>query len=132
MIDSIIMMVLIFPYIFLTGGLDQALSGQQMTKGQEVTLFSIGWIIYLILNGYLLYKKGQTIGKVIVKTRIVDFEDKVPNFGRLLIFRYFILGIVAHIPILGNIFVLVNVLFIFGKERRCIHDYMAGTLVIDA
>ena len=26
---------------------------------------------------------------------------------------------------------LVNVLFIFGPERRCVHDYIAGTKVIN-
>ena len=29
------------------------------------------------------------------------------------------------------LFVLVDILFIFGKERRCVHDYIAGTKVID-
>ena len=40
---------------------------------------------------------------------------------------YFIPG---QVPIAGQLFNLINILFIFGKKRRCFHDYIAGTMVI--
>jgi uncharacterized RDD family membrane protein YckC len=86
----------------------------------------------LALNGYLLFKRGQTIGKVAVKTRIVDLSGNIPHFGKLLVLRYLVPALVAQIPIVGSLTILVDILFIFGKEHRCLHDYLAGTRVIDA
>ena len=40
--------------------------------------------------------------------------------------------IVAQLPVIGAILGLVNILFIFGPEKRCLHDYIAGTRVIKA
>ena len=34
------------------------------------------------------------------------------------------------IPLIGTVFSLVDVGFIFGKERRCLHDRIAGTCVV--
>ena len=132
LIDSIIAMVIIVPIMLATGVVQQAFSGQQMTVAQQAVFAVIGWIAFLILNGYLLYAKGQTIGKVVAKTKIVDMDVSIPNFGKLLVLRYLILGLVANIPIVGVLGGPVNVLFIFGKERRCLHDYMAGTRVVNA
>ncbi len=39
------------------------------------------------------------------------------------------LSLCAHIPMVGPLINLVNPLFIFGKERRCLHDYIAKTQV---
>ncbi len=132
LIDGLILMVIIVPIMLAIGVLQQAFSGQEMTIGQQAVLFVVGWVVFLMLNGYLLFKKGQTIGKVVVKTRIVDLNGNVPSFGKLFVLRYLILGLVIQIPILGGLVGFVNPLFIFGKERRCIHDYMAGTRVINA
>lgn len=131
LIDGLIAMVTTISIMFATGILQQLVSGQQMTVGQRVGFFLVGWLVFLILNGYLLATKGKTIGKVVVKTRIVDMNGHVPGFGKLLILRYLILGLVAQIPIFGILAEYVDVLFIFGKERRCIHDYIAGTWVIN-
>ena len=37
-------------------------------------------------------------------------------------------GLIGIIPGYG----LVDVLFIFGAERRCLHDYIARTKVVEA
>ncbi len=133
LIDSFLTMVIMVPIMLVTGVLQRAFtSGQDMTFGQQATFFVVGFGVFLILNGYLLFKKGQTIGKLAVKTRIVDLNGNIPNFGKLLVFRYLIIGLVSQIPIVGGLAGLANALFIFGKERRCLHDYMAGTRVINA
>jgi uncharacterized RDD family membrane protein YckC len=67
-----------------------------------------------------------------VKTKIVDLSGNIPHFEKLLVLRYLVLGLVTQIPIIGSLAGLVNALFIFGKERRCVHDYMAGTRVVEA
>jgi uncharacterized RDD family membrane protein YckC len=132
LIDGLIAMVICVPIMFATGVLQQAFRGQAMSLGQQAAFFVVGFLVFLILNGYLLLKRGQTIGKVVVKTRIVDLTGNIPDFGKLLVLRYLVLGLVSQIPIIGGLGGLVNALWIFGKERRCLHDYIAGTRVINA
>ncbi|MBN2589054.1 MAG: RDD family protein [Sedimentisphaerales bacterium] len=130
-IDSLISGIIGFIFMVKMGIFKRLLEGIQMTITEQVYLFVIGWVAFLILQGYLLFKRGQTIGKIMVKTKIVDKNGNVPNFGKLLILRYFVFGLFAQIPIVGGLFNLANVLFIFGEEHHCLHDYLAGTYVIN-
>lgn len=132
LMDGLISSVIIIPFMFITGVFQRALRGQEMTIEQHITLVIFSWVIFLILNGYLLANRGQTIGKVVVKTKIVDLDGNIPRFGKLLFLRYLVIGLVSQIPILGGVVGLVNGLLIFGKERRCLHDYIASTRVVEA
>lgn len=89
-----------------------------------VSLVTVQW--------YLLTTEGQTIGKSLMKIRIVRYDtEENPGFGRAVGLREMIPALIGAIPLFGLLFALVDVLFIFGEERRCIHDYIAGTKVID-
>jgi len=116
--------------LLATNMLKQAYSDQSTIQEQALYVV-LGWVIFLILNGYLLYTRGQTIGKVVVKTKIVDMGGKIPSFARLILLRYLAPILVGAIPIIGGIFGILNPLFIFGKKCRCLHDYMAGTRVVN-
>ena len=75
------------------------------------------------------HRRGQSIAKRILKMRIVDADDgSLPGFLRGVIVR-------AWVPALINqfcsLFSLVDALFIFGEESRCVHDLMANTVVVD-
>lgn len=131
LIDVVVAMVGLMPIMSLTGVLSQSFNGQPMTLGQQIALFVGGWVVFLSLNGYLLYHKGQTIGKAVTKMRIVDQHGNVPSFGTLIGLRYFVPGLVAQIPLVGGLLSIVDVLFIFGQEHRCLHDQLAGTWVIN-
>lgn len=132
MIDGVISAAIILPIMMTTDILPRPSTEQGMTMEVQATYFIFGMVVFLALNGYLLLKRGQTIGKVVVKTKIVDLDGNLPKFGKLILRRYLILGLVAQIPILGGIAGIVNALFIFGKERRCVHDHLAGTRVVEA
>ena len=130
-IDSIISMIIAFIFMSQMGILKRLFEGERMTITEQIYLFIIGWAAFLIIQGYLLYKRGQTIGKALVGTKIVDLKGNIPNFGKLLLLRYFVFGLTAQIPFIGGLFGLANVLFIFGEDRRCLHDHLAGTVVIN-
>jgi uncharacterized RDD family membrane protein YckC len=132
MIDSLVSLIIFVPVMFATGVLQQITSGEGMNLVQQIAFFIAAWAAFLILNGYLLFTRGQTIGKVVMSTKIVDLSGNIPNFGKLLVLRYLVLGIVTQIPIIGGLAGIANALFIFSKKRRCLHDYIAGTQVIDA
>jgi uncharacterized RDD family membrane protein YckC len=91
------------------------------------------FVALAILQCVLLSLRGQSVGKLLVGTRIVRRIDNAPaGFLRAVFLRGTIPLLFAQIPFLNVLFWLVDVCFIFGEERRCVHDYIAGTKVVKA
>ncbi len=77
---------------------------------------------------FMLVREGQTLGKKAMNIRIVNYSDgQIPSAGRLLGMRYFVNSLLGQIPLYS----ILDVLLIFGDERRCIHDHLAGTKVVE-
>jgi len=103
-------------------------------------LADAGWLVLayglalpvLAVNLYFLARDGQSLGKKIARIRIVRKDGSRARLGRILILRMLAPFVVGLIPILGVIFNLADSLAIFTEARRCIHDYMADTVVIQA
>jgi len=104
---------------------------QGFNLDQTMQLFIIGQVLFLLVQGYLLHTQGQTIGKKLLKIRIVSLDDELLGIGQLYFVRYLTFSLIAQIPIIGALISMVNVLFIFGQDRRCLHDRLAGTKVIE-
>jgi uncharacterized RDD family membrane protein YckC len=87
---------------------------------------------YLILNGYLLWRRGQTLGKRLTGIAIVSAgrPDPAPLWKlicvRALFFPLLFLVVVPSLALIP----IVDQLFIFGKRRRCLHDLVSGTEVV--
>ncbi|MBI2313690.1 MAG: RDD family protein [Betaproteobacteria bacterium] len=106
---------------------DQA-TGAAILLGAGILLL----IVLVIANLVLLYTRGQTIGKRVLGIRIVRPDGERAGFARLFFLRYLIPGAIQGIDYVGGVFFLVDSLFIFREPRRCIHDYLADTIVIKA
>jgi uncharacterized RDD family membrane protein YckC len=91
-----------------------------------------GCVIFLLINGYLLAKNAQTIGKKLMKIKIVRTDGKKATFGRIVGLRLLPVWIVSAIPFVGPAISIVDVLFIFRENRKCLHDNIADTIVIKA
>ena len=83
----------------------------------------------LVVQLVLVSKQGQTLGKRLLGIRIV-LKDTLQNGGFVVnvLKRGFLNGLLSLIP--G--YFLVDSLFIFRENRRCLHDLIAGTVVIQA
>ena len=92
----------------------------------------LGFVVFVVVQGYPLSESGQTWGKKLLKLKIVDLEGRKPDFVRLLGLRYLLGLAIYQVPILGPIYSIVDVLFIFREDKRCIHDHLAGTRVVIA
>jgi len=91
-------------------------------------LSGIGFLVFAVYQLSMLLREGQTLGKKAMNIRIVNYADgQIPSAGRLLMMRYFVNSLLGNIPL----YTFLDVLFIFGSERRCIHDYLAGTKVVE-
>ena len=130
-VDIVISMVIALPVMKYLGVWE--LVGQKSGIPVDIALklsFS-GIIIFFILNGYLLNFYGQTIGKKLVGIRISTLDGKKPDFWPLIGKRYLPLWVVMYFPA-GNLFSIVDPLFIFRKDKRCVHDLIADTIVVNA
>jgi uncharacterized RDD family membrane protein YckC len=83
------------------------------------------------VNIYMLYDRGQTLGRKALGIRIVrgDLRTKVDIF-RLFFLRFLPVYLAGLIPFIGSLAQLGNYLIIFGADQRCGHDYIADTHVI--
>lgn len=129
-LDSLVIALITVPFMYFTGGFDGAADGVQPSLEYSLLVGVIGMVVFLLINAKLLIKNGQTIGKKILGIKIADLNGNLPTIKKHLLKRYAAYFLPAQIPIAGPFISIINILFIFGKQKRCIHDYIAGTKVI--
>lgn len=109
----------------------EGLMRQDPTAVVSVLLLTI--VVFGVINGRWLVTRGQTVGKRLVGVRIVDARTReivplVKSYG----LRFIVVQAITQMPFAGPVLALVDPLFIFGERRRCLHDYLAGTIVVQA
>jgi uncharacterized RDD family membrane protein YckC len=109
--------------------------------------YVLGLVVTCIVQ-ILLFRDGQSLGKRITNIRIVEHATgRTASVARILGLRilplmllsyatFFVLGWaypgrVIFVGAAALVLSLVDVLPIFGGERRCLHDYLAGTKVVE-
>ena len=91
--------------------------------------FLLAMAVLFAVQGYFLAQYGQTIGKMALNVKIVDHEShEKPTLTRLFVVREVGMSVISIVPILG----FIEVLWIFGSARRCLHDYWSRTIVVNA
>lgn len=117
--------------LFVMGG---ALSSGGDLSATSMPLLALGGLLFFGIFVYqivLLSTLGQTVGKRAMKIKIVRVSDQENGgFVTNVLLRGIVNGLPSLIPIVGGLYALVDILFIFGSERRCIHDLIAGTIVV--
>jgi uncharacterized RDD family membrane protein YckC len=97
-----------------------------------LALMVLGGLALLGTQIYLAATRSQSIGKYLLKTQMVDFQTGVPaKFVQCFLLRTFVNGLIGGIPCVGLIYSIVDICFIFREDKRCIHDLLAKTCVID-
>lgn len=129
-LDGFVIMAVTVPVMYFTGGFDGITEGIEPSLGYTLAVGALGLIFFVVVNGKLLISNGQTIGKKILGIKIVDLDGNLPSLKKHLLIRYATYFVPGQIPVAGQIFSLVNILMIFGKQKRCIHDHVAGTKVV--
>ncbi|MEO6927119.1 MAG: RDD family protein [Rhodanobacter sp.] len=97
-------------------------------------LFTVGALVLLamfVVNGVLIHRHGQTIGKRVLDMSMVRTHGDRMGLVRYIFLRVLPVSLLGVIPFVGRFAWLVDALLIFGAERRCLHDLIADTIVID-
>ena len=131
LLDTLIVSLVNVPLMIASGYMGKAM--EQTVSVLEIALFGVAaYVIFMLINGYSLHARGQTLGKMIVGTQIASAEtrDRLP-LTRVALMRYLPMHVVSIIPLYALILWLIDTLFIFRRDKRCVHDLIAGTVVID-
>jgi uncharacterized RDD family membrane protein YckC len=83
------------------------------------------------VNLWTLHRRRASIGKLAFGLRIVRSDGADVELWRIVFLRWlpvFLAGATRYLGILA----VFDALFIFGRARRCVHDYLANTVVVDA
>jgi len=137
-IDTLLLVPVAIPVSFALAaviGIDLWASEAELDRLSEDPLFErlcelASVVGFYLLNGWLLVTRGQTLGKLILGMRIVHPDGSRVSAPRVLGLRYGVTMLISCVPVVGIWVWFVNVLWIFGPQRRCLHDLLANTIVI--
>jgi uncharacterized RDD family membrane protein YckC len=91
-------------------------------------VFVVALAGYLGVQGWAMKSWGQTLGKRVARTRVVSLDGSPVGFFRGFLMRDVIIFIAGVTRIVG----LINALMVFNSSRRCGHDHILVTVVVDA
>jgi uncharacterized RDD family membrane protein YckC len=97
-----------------------------------LALGAAGACLVVIYQWYLVSTTGRSLGKRWCRIKILRVDGREVDFVSGVVMRSWLPFLVACIPAVGSVFGLVDLCFIFGPDRRCVHDRMAGTKVVAA
>lgn len=130
-IDSLVLMVPAMIIAIAVPAMSEQGEGLSTGATALIGVFGLAILAFAVYQIVMLYRHGQTLGKKLVGVRIVRQDGSRAGLGRLLGLRYVVPGLIGAIPLLGPLFSLIDPLFIFGEEKRCLHDLLADTIVVD-
>ena len=130
LLDGLIPLGLVLLFIFglRVPLLSEALESKDYIS--EMITSAALYILFLALNFYLIHTRSQTIGKLALGIQVSTVSGKSPSTTIQVGIRYAFFIFCDAIPVIGSVLSLVNILFIFGAKRKCLHDYLAGTIVV--
>jgi uncharacterized RDD family membrane protein YckC len=134
LLDSIIAGAMIMLPAGVTMALATAMASmQQGTAANIMTVvtlmvFAAGLVAWGWLTIKFVNENGQTIAKKIVGIKVIRSDGSPASLGRIFWLRNVVNVLLSVIPLYN----LVEVMFIFGDARQCLHDKIADTIVVRA
>ena len=102
----------------------------QTSIAEDVISSLIGFGIYLLINFHLINTRGQTVGKVLMKIKVVTTEFEPITAKKYILIRVLPFWIIPIIPVV-NLIGILDAIMIFRAQKNCLHDDLAGTRVVN-
>lgn len=131
MIDGFLGMAASIPLFNHYGIWEAMQKGSEVPMKVSIIMTAYSLLMFFALHGLLLHRYGQTLGKRFLGLAIVTMDGQRPSFSHLILNRYLPQWIVGLVPMIGPLLSMIDVLFIFRDDKRCVHDLIAGTKVIN-
>lgn len=104
-----------------------------LTGIPDSTMAAVGFsvLILTLLQIWLIASRGQTIGKILQKIKIVDeTTGEKTTFLRSVMLRSVLVKYIGY-NIVGSLLFFVDLAFLFTLKNRTLHDRLAKTLVVN-
>lgn len=98
--------------------------------GAMLPMMIVSAVAFMLVNGFLLITRGQTVAKLLLGLRIVRTDGSQASPGRIIGLRYMIGYLLGVFPMATMAYGLVDALLIFRSSRKCLHDTIADTIVV--
>lgn len=103
-----------------------------LAMGLGFGLMGVGLIGLVVANLYLLAQRAQSVGKLALGIRIALLDGRQADFRTIAVKRMLPVALMGMVPFLGSVVSIVDTLMIFRPDQRCLHDLIAGTVVVRA
>jgi len=130
-IDTFTIMPVMILITYFTGGFEGIADGHQPPLQYSLILALVYTALFLLVHGKIMLRDGQTWGKKALNIKIVTVDGDHVSLSTLAKRYGFYWGL-PLVPVGGQFINLASILFIFSKPRRCFHDYVGGTIVVQA
>lgn len=131
LIDVVLVPVVAIVLMLVTGVLEHA-SDWSTSAMPVLRMIGLGLLSYVLLNLWLLWTRGQTVGKAAMGVMIADAKSR----ERVPIWRLFVRGLffptlylIVLVPYI-TLIPFIDQALIFRKDRRCLHDWICRTTVV--
>ena len=94
----------------------------------SMVLTLVGFVAWLWLTLKQMNETGQSLAKKYFNIKVVRSDGSPASLGNLIWKRNVLNWLISIIPLYG----FIEVLFIFGEDRQCLHDRIADTIVVEA
>ena len=98
----------------------------------DMVLMGLGGLVSVgvgIFQLVLVSQNGQSLGKRMLKIRLLRTDGSPVSVARVVFVRNLVPAVINSFC---GIFSLVDALFIFNDDRRCLHDAISDTKVVEA
>lgn len=133
LLDGLIGILIVIPLwggLYLLGVFRSVEEMGRIGLGYTLLISVLHYVLFMAIQWKSLNATGQTIGKKAAKTRIATMDGSKPPVWDIVFKRYGFVTVISMIPFLGVILTWIDILLIFKKDRRCLHDLVAGTQVL--
>ena len=129
-VDNLIFTALVYGPLLIGTVFAAAFADAGGTEILGVTIVAVlgGLVLWTWLTIRQLKATGQSLAKKYFNIKVVHSDGSQPTLSLLIWKRNVITWLLSLIPL----YAIVEVLFIFGENRQCLHDKIADTIVVDA
>lgn len=127
-LDAIIFMLMVYLPLGLAAIVGAGGGNRDAAVLGGVLLGLTGFVAWAWVTIVHVRRSGQSLGKKMVGVKVVRSNGEPVSLGRVFWLRNVVNGLISIIPLYG----IIDVLFIFGEARQCLHDKLADTIVVKA
>jgi uncharacterized RDD family membrane protein YckC len=136
LIDYAFYVTLLFNTAYLLGFIQDLIVGSRTENNDTLIAIMMILLIFIffgylfVVEPYLLYKYGVTLGKKLTGLEVINHKSEFLNL--ITIKRSFARTIIKHLTSWGGIFLMINlVLVTLTDSKRALHDFAVNSAVVE-